>query len=116
MGIDIRIESTVDNEWNKAIGTNADCKWAWSEADIKWSSVFEFINFNPTLLYDNSPNFWTYEQLEVVLNNLIKLKTNPEYYACNGELYEIQVCESSTDKLIELFKLYVGKKCRMIIY
>jgi len=119
MGIDFRIKSTIDNEWNEQLGSNAYCKWAWAEADIEWTTVFSWINFNPQLLFDNEPNFWTWEHLQVVLDNLIKLKTTPEYYAheySGVSLSEIKAHELSIIKLIELFQEYVDKKCHMIIF
>ena len=118
MGIDITIESTIDFKWNESLGSFANCKWAWSEADIDWETVFEIINFKPTLLFDNEPNFWTWEQLAVVLANLIKLSVNPEYYTheySGWNLNDVKTLKPSIDKLIELFTEYVGKKCRLVI-
>ena len=115
MGIDIRVESTIDEEWTKSIGLNANCKWAWASAEIDWYTVFEFIRFDPTKLYDHMPNYWSCEQLECVLNELVKLKTNPEEFGYAYSLNEILEKSSDIDKLIEFFTEYVNKKCRMIV-
>ena len=112
MGIDIKIESTIDNEWNKSLGINSNCKLAWDELGINWQIVFELIRFEPTRLYDHSPGFWSCDQLEYVLNEIIKLKNNPDEF--NKEYILEQ--SDSINKLIWLFGEYVNKKCRMIIY
>lgn len=119
MGIDIKVESTIDSEWNKSLGTNTYCKRAWLEADIEWRTIFGFIYFDPTLLYGNTPNFWTWEQLAVVLENLHKLSENPQYYAHEYSgltVNDINTYKPSINKLIDFFTEYVNKKCRIIIY
>jgi hypothetical protein len=119
MGIDIRIESTIDSKWNELLGSTGYCKCTWANADIAWVQVFQFVHFDPTRLYGNTPNFWTWEQLAVVLANLNKLSTNPEYFAHDYSDWDVNAIISYTpsiDKLIGLFTEYVDKKCNMYIY
>lgn len=107
MTIDIFVELPLNNKlWH-------NCRATWPP---HWERVFEIIQFNPTLLYDNLPNYWTTEQLEYVLNRLIKFKTTPTYYdyafANDGEL---EILMPSITELINLFTEYVNNKCIMRI-
>lgn len=101
MGIDIYVQSTLDSTWQH------NCKTVFP---YKWQLIFEIIRFQPTLLYDNSPNFWSTDQLEHVLKRLTALK-DWEIEELNDE--EIKM---SINKLVELFEEYVQRRCIMIIY
>lgn len=99
MGIDIHVQSTTDPAWSE------NCKATWPD---QWKHIFQIINFNPTLLYDNSPNFWTTDQLNYVLKRLIALQTNQEPI--------LQSLKPCINTLVEIFTVYVEKHCIMIIY
>jgi alpha-N-acetylglucosamine transferase len=79
-------------------------KYVWR--DIEWRTVFEMININLNLLYDNSINFWTTEQLEVILKLLIKLQ----------ETYTEDKLKDDINKLIILFTGYVENNCKIEIF
>jgi hypothetical protein len=100
MGIDIKVESKIDNEWNIEQGELLNCKIAWK--NINWSDIFKMIHFNIIFLYDNRPNYWSTEQLKDVLISLKKLK-------------ELGSTLHGLDKIIELFETYVDKKCRIYL-
>lgn len=123
MGIDIRLDSPENPDWIHSLGRNRYCEYAWQ--DIDWSSIFEHINFNLTILYDNTPNYWTTEQLEVVNSNMKKLLENPRYYAemisygdedVGVNLEEIKSLSSDIQNLISLFEIYIENKARIVIY
>ncbi len=108
MTIDIFIELPATNKlWH-------NCRNTWPQ---NWERIFEIINFNPTLLYDNTPNFWSTDQLEHVLQRLIKFKTTPSYYdyAFNSGL-EQEILLPSVNTLVDLFTEYVNNKCIMRIF
>ena len=80
MGIDFKVESKNNPEWNKQQTTNGNCycKTAW--ANLNWTIIFDMIGFNPALIYDNDPNYWETSQLNTVLINLKKLRNKDEQY------------------------------------
>lgn len=109
MGIDYVIESTIDQEWNKTMGWDAYCKSSWSNTE--WKKIFKLIWFDPNRLYDHCPNYWTCEQLEFVLKRLKNLKITHT----QEEIADIDNFEFSINRLIELFTIYVDKKCRLVV-
>jgi hypothetical protein len=83
-------------------------------APIGWERVFEIINFNPKLLYDNCPNFWSTSQLEYVVKRLERLCNDQNYFMIDeGEHSVLLPCIKT---LIEQFTKYIEDKCIMVIY
>ncbi len=90
------------------------CIYYKNVAPTGWERVFEVINFNPKLLYDNKPNFWSTFQLEYVLKRLEQLRNTPHYFMFEeGEHSLLLPCIKT---LIEQFTKYVEDKCVMVIY
>lgn len=79
-------------------------KYVWR--DIDWRTVFEMINIDLNLLYDNAINFWTTEQLEVILKLLVELQ----------ETYTEDKLKDDINKLIILFTGYVENNCRIEVF
>jgi hypothetical protein len=107
MTIDIFVEVQSNNKlWH-------NCRATWPP---HWKRVFEIINFNPTVLYGNSPNYWSTEQLEYVLKRLITFKTTPTYYDyAFDSSKELETIFPSITELVNLFTEYVDNKCIMRI-
>lgn len=75
-------------------------KYDWR--DIEWQKIFEIINVNLDVIYDNVIDFWCTEQIEVIYNLLVSLK--------HEEL------QKDIDKLRDLFKEYVDKKYKIFVF
>jgi len=75
-------------------------KYDWR--DIEWEKIFEIINVNLDLIYDNGINFWCTEQIQIVYNLLVSLR--------HKEL------QKDIDNLRDLFKGYVDKKYKIFVF
>ncbi len=106
MGIDFIIKYGETMEY---------CKSTW--VDIKWQKIFKYIHFQPSLLFDNDPNYWTTEQLLIVKTNMEKLVSNTEWYAYEEkeDLECIISLRPDIEQLISLFNIYVESGAVLII-
>uniref|UniRef100_A0A6C0BDR3 Uncharacterized protein n=1 Tax=viral metagenome TaxID=1070528 RepID=A0A6C0BDR3_9ZZZZ len=122
MGIDLKLHSTIDENYNKNLGENAYLKYAWSE--INWRRVFEIIGFRITILYDNNPSYWSVDHIEYIFLRLKDL-----YEGDYSKIIEYDVTEDITylpkdilslkkdiESLYFLFTEYVDKKCIINVY
>jgi hypothetical protein len=82
-----------------------------------WKRVFQIINFNPQVLYDNSPNYWATEQLAYVLKRLETLQCAPFQFSWAFEMDDENVgLKDSIDALVNTFKECVDNNYIMRIY
>ena len=116
MSINFSIRSDENPDWVKSLKENCYCRNSW--ININWEVIFTLINFNIVLLYDNLINYWTTEHLSIVLEKLKDLKENFREYEIDETsktlLNSIYVDE--LDELINLFDLYVEKKCIICVF
>jgi hypothetical protein len=75
-------------------------KYDWR--DIRWREIFNLINVNLDVIYDNAINFWSTEQIELVYNLLFNLRHKD--------------LQNDIDLLRDLFKGYVDKKSKIIVF
>jgi hypothetical protein len=90
---------------------DADLKWRWQ--DINYDAVFDLICFRIRCLYDNLVNTWTTNQLEIVCDELHKLRDGQSDY-CTPE--EIEPLKHDIDSLITEFDLFVEHKCEIDVW
>lgn len=123
MGIDFKVESKTNDEWNRIQHEKMNhwCKYAWR--DIEWKKIFQIIHFEISCLYNCIPNYWDTSHLNDVLINLNKLK-NKDPYFIKDYSYELtkekeKIVEKlmpDIEQLIKFFEEYVEMNCRIIIY
>lgn len=113
MGVDYLIISTLGDN---IITNESYAKYAWS--DIRWKLVFKLLNINLDVLY-GCPilSKWPPQSVEMIYYLLVKLYDNPSgLFDDETDIENAIYLKDDIQKLRDLFKDYVERKCEIQVF
>lgn len=107
MGIDVQAKSTIPNDpYRKNV------KWDLVEIE-KWKEIFQLLNLNLSILYDQLITYWSVDQVETMYEEMKSMIETPWKWCCEEE---ITLLKDDIQKLVYLFKEYVELELKFFIY
>jgi hypothetical protein len=115
MGIDYKVVSLTDTDYESKLGENVYLKYAWR--DLDWRPVFDFLHINLDLLYDSSVNYWSECQVVDIRDHLIALINKDDALLMNLEcLSHAENLRNNAVKLLHFFEDYVAHNARIYVF
>jgi len=115
MGIDYKVVSLTDTDYESKLGENVYLKYAWREID--WQPVFDFLHINLDLLYDSSVNYWSECQVVDILDHLIALTNKDDSLLIDLNRHrDAEKLRQTAAKLLHFFEDYVAHNARIYIF